>query len=512
MHPQRVLRLLTWIALWLPLACSSGPTATPAPRAQPELAGQLVELGERALERGDAEQARARFERAVAADPGSVAARTALVRALVAEGETERAHEMLLPLLEREPPDAGALLEMARIDEARGDPAAARTWLERGLEHDPGRLELHAALARLTGPAPRGLGSDPVGLADAHPYDPRALVAAGEALLAQGQPGRARDLLESAVALADLGPGAARRATALLAASQPDWADRGIVPVHVYADEGLHRHPAWRFRFRALWIWLSQQLAPVLDARFVPLSIQPFESAGAGASLDGIQARFLAGQPRIPSNGIVAIFTARPTPKLPGRWRMGQAEFLGRVMAVRLEPGALSSRVLAHEVAHLYGGVHVSPELPSLMNPSGDAGGLDQWNRRILASLRGRSFGLRGLDAEVLAHADLRELIEAYRAAVRANAAFRRRGMQRAVASLNESRYLAASEAREAMQLDDHLGDVSNLLGHLMLRDGRPAAAALWWEAAARFYGPRSPRGREVAERARTMGRLQVGE
>ena len=62
-------------------------------------------------------------------------------------------------------------------------------------------------------------------------------------------------------------------------------------------------------------------------------------------------------------------------------------------MAVRLEPREVKSRTLIHEVLHLYGAVHINPDLDSIMTPSGSSLDLDPANRAIIELLRRRRFG-----------------------------------------------------------------------------------------------------------------------
>jgi len=107
----------------------------------------------------------------------------------------------------------------------------------------------------------------------------------------------------------------------------------------------------------------------------------------------------------------------------------------------------------------------------------------------------------------VLPHVDLATMIAAYRAALRANVAMRNAGVVDALEAGGGSARAAAPQARVAMQLDEHLGDVANLVAQLLMRDGRPAAAAQAWENASRLYGPGTPRGRRALQDARAVAR-----
>jgi hypothetical protein len=215
---------------------------------------------------------------------------------------------------------------------------------------------------------------------------------------------------------------------------------------------------------------------------------------------------FLAQHPRLPDHGILAAFTGRPVPREPGTWQRGEAKFLGRLLVVRLAPGEVQSRVLAHEVLHLYGAIHVNPDVPSLMNPTADSGDLDRWNLAIVRALRARTFGPGGVEANVLGHVDLDDAISAYRAALGVNVALRNAGVLQALDAADGSPLVAAPGLRAATELDEQLGDVASFVAELLLRDGRRAASAAMFETAARLYGPATVRGRRARERARALG------
>ena len=178
------------------------------------------------------------------------------------------------------------------------------------------------------------------------------------------------------------------------------------------------------------------------------------------------------------------------------------------MLAVRLARGEVASRVLAHEVLHLYGAVHVNPEVDALMNPSGGRSRSTRGTRRSSRATRGARFGPGGIEANVLPHADLAALIAAYRAALGANVAMRNAGVAEALEAGGGSARAAAPQARVAMQLDEHLGDVANLVAQLLVRDGRPAAAAQAWENGRR--GSTVPRRRAGAARCKTLERSRA--
>lgn len=484
------------------LACASAPRGTATgPAPDPKLNATLVQLGNDALAKGDAVQARERFERALVADPGSAAARAGLGRALLAEGHSDEARAALEAGVAANPNDADVHLALADLAAQDGDAARSRSELERVLAIDPARIDAHQRLADRTGPAPAS-GGDPIALAEAHPYDPRVLLLAGEAQLARGNATGAREPLESALVLSDLDPASGQRAAALLQQSYDDWRARRIVPVHAYADEVLREDPAWRFQLRFAWHAVSQALEPLLGVRFVVVDQGAFQSAGAGFDLGPILAAGLRQHPEAPGSGVVFFATGRPVPRAAGAWRQGQAALLGNVLGVRLARGEVASRVLAHEVMHLFGAIHVNPEVESLMNPSGGALVVDPWNAAIVRATRSRAFGPGGIEANVLARVDRPATIAAYSQALGANVAMRNAGITAALDANQGSARAAATQARGAVQLDDHLGDVADLVAHLLLREGRPAGAVRAWESAAVLYGPDSAQGRRAQKNA----------
>jgi hypothetical protein len=305
--------------------------------------------------------------------------------------------------------------------------------------------------------------------------------------------------------LADLDRRSARKAWDLLTRVEPRWGAWRAVYVHSYADESIRSRPEWRFRLRLAWLAASRTLGPLLDVRFLPASLQGFSSSEASASLASIDAAFRAQTPRAPAEGVLAAFTERAAP--PGADRLGQAEFLGRRLVVRLDQQPGPSRTLIHELLHLYGGVHVADDVESLMNPAGGALVLDPLNARIVREIRARSF--RGqLDADVLEVVDLEATTRAYEDALRANLAFRQAGLAEAFElAASSSRFEAQRAAARVLALDPHLGDVARFVALLLWRGDKPASAAFLLETASRLYGPRTANGRKAAADAERIWR-----
>lgn len=506
---------LACVAACLALGCGTAPSAAP-PAPRPELAAELIALGERALEAGDLAAAEDRFARALAAAPASVAAHEGLGRTALRTGDLARANQHFAAALALEPGSVDARLGLARVAERAGHPGEALEHLARALAANPWRAEVHAGLAALTGPAPRG----PAGLdetlrrANAHPYDPSAGLAAASALADAGRTAEATSRAESLLWLADLDPQAAQQAWSLLARLEPARGAWRLVPVHSWADESIRRHPGWRFRVRLAWLGASRALGPLLETYFLPVTIESFTSGGGSDALEAIDAAFRAQTSRAPAEGVLAAFTERAAPRAAGAQRLGQADFLGRHLIARLEPEAAAapgpSHVLLHEVLHLYGAVHIAPDVPSLMNPSGDTTVLDPMNARIVRETRVRRF--RGdLERDVLDTIDLEATTLAYEDAMRANVAMRQAGLVDALQTAATSPVEARRTAARVRELDPHLGDVARLVALLLWRGDKPASAALLLETAAQLYGPRTARGRETAEEAERIWRQALG-
>jgi Tfp pilus assembly protein PilF len=464
-----------------------------------------VTLGEQSRQAGDLEGAEERFERALAADPRSHAAHLGLGRIALARGDLGEAERRFTAAAraEDEATRLDASLGLARVARRQGRGGEARERLEGILAVDPLRAEAHAALAALTGPAPRG----PADLAEslrrtrAHPYDLVAALAASRALAAAGRHAEATRRLESVLWLADLDPAAAREVWALLRQLEPSWREWRLVPVHSWADESIRTAPAWRFRLRIVWLRATRALGALLRVRFVPAGFQGFESRATSSSLDAIHDAFTAQVRRVPPEGIVAALTAeRPAPAQRSA-RLGKAEFLGRRLVVRLDEPAASNRVLLHELLHLYGAVHVARDVKSLMNPSGGTETLDPLNAAIVGEIGVRGF--RGdLERDVLDVIDLDATTAAYEEALRANLVMRNAGLTEAAGMANRSPVVARQKARRATELDPHLGDVARFVAMLYLRRDAPASAAFLFEKAARLYGPDTARGRRSAREA----------
>ena len=414
------------------------------------------------------------------------------------------------------PSEADALVVQAREAFARGDLRGARRDAERALALDAARPAAHALLAELTGPAPAAPARTPeqaLESAAAHPYDAAALVRAADTLARSGRSADAAALLEKALWLADTNPSAAAAALTRLPALDPAWRERRAVPVHVFADETLAADPGWEFQLRTVLLSASNSLDGALGVRFLAVSLRR-ESLGAldASALETVHAAFVERIQPTPPDGILAGFTARPVPAAPGPWKLGLAELLGRRLTLRLPAGAVESRPLAHELLHLFGAVHVSGEIDSLMNPDGSELKLDALNLEIVRATRDRAFSHGGAERNLLPFVDRPRLIQAYTAALRANLALRELGIEEILALRQLAPARAAARAGQLREFDPHLAEVAELVARLLVSDGREAPAAGLFEVAAELWGSDTEKGRKSLARAQHLrARLEAG-
>lgn len=493
------------------------PDSVPSARAvapekpESELDRSLLSLGDKALAEGRPKEAAGRFRRVLDRSPNSVAARRGLARAELAQGNVEGAREWLGP----ESSAAGnlALLETwADLHRRSGARESERRALAEILAVDPTQYRVHQRLADLAGPAPpvpSGDDAERLQRAEQHPYDPQALLEAARVALARGEEKRAGRWLTRTVWLADVDPSASRGAIEELSAIDAAWNERIVVPVHVYADQSVRAEPGWRARMRLVWRSLSVALDPLLHLLFIPVSMSGFDSSGSPSTLTGIEAAFHRTAGALPSSGMIAAFTERQPPQGAGMWRHGVAEFLGRVMVMRLNPREIASRTLAHEAFHIFGGVHVSDERGSLMNPSGNSLNVDPSNQVITRLVRERRFGPGGVAMNVLPYVDVPSLSVAYVKALSQNLQARRRGLHDAGRARDESRFIAAQLGRDATRMDSNLADVSAFTALLMLTQGKQAEAVELFSAAGRLYGPTTRKGQQMIERADQLRRRE---
>jgi cellulose synthase operon protein C len=98
---------------------------------QPRNPGPSYMLGQARSAEGNAEAAQRAYEQALRIDPAFHAAQVGLARLEIGRGALDAASARLAGVLARETGQLEAMVEMARIQERRGDLAEARRWLER---------------------------------------------------------------------------------------------------------------------------------------------------------------------------------------------------------------------------------------------------------------------------------------------------------------------------------------------------------------------------------------------
>ncbi len=321
-----------------------------------------------------------------------------------------------------------------------------------------------------------------------------------------GRQANAAALLEKVIWLSDTNPAAAATALARLPALDPAWRDRRAVPVHVFADETLTAEPGWEFQIRTALLSASNSLDAALAVRFVAVSMRAQELGPLdAASLESVHAAFAERAQPAPPDGILAGFTARPVPARPGAWKLGLAELLGRRLTVRLPVGASESRPLAHELLHLFGAVHVSGEIDSLMNPDGSELRLDARNLEIVRTTRGRGFSRGGVGRNLLPFVDRGRLIEAYATVLRTNLALRELGIEQVLSLREISPPHAQARASALREFDPQLAEVAGLVAALLVADGREASAVGLYEVAAALWGADTKNGQKSLARAQSL-------
>ncbi len=479
-----------------------------------DLEERLLQLAARAVAEGDLEAARDRYARALVANPRSARAEAGLGELALRAGDAAAAEAHFAAAAESDPESLSPLLGLAEIAKRRGDLDRARGLLRDAVRRAPLDPRTHHRLFEATGRAPPGLRITDLetlgAVMERFPYDPYVQLAAGRALREIGRKEAARSSLRQAVFAIDEAADLAEETFADLASVDAEWAGRRVVPVAVYADESVRSHPEWRFRMRLVWNRVSRALDPWLATVFVPISIDAFSTRGVADDLKAIHGRFRRDR-RLPPEGIVAAFTEREPPvRRRTAARLGEAEFLGRSLVVRLEPGEVDSRVLAHELVHIYGGVHVLDDVESLMNPDGEATQIDPMNQRILRMLKDRGFGPGGFEENVFAKVDEETMTEAYLGALGVNLFYRKSGLEEAMEAARTSRVVAADRAREITRLDSHLGDVARLVAILLIRGERYAEAVFMLDSAARLFGPESAAGRAAQAESDRLRRALI--
>ncbi len=107
--------------------------------------------------RGRTGDAEAEYERVLRRNPRDAEALCGLAGLALNRGDVVRAGEFEARAFEAAPDDASVLYWKGRVEEARGDLAAARVSYSAALAREPGDTDIQAALARLAVPRPAGM-------------------------------------------------------------------------------------------------------------------------------------------------------------------------------------------------------------------------------------------------------------------------------------------------------------------------------------------------------------------
>jgi len=125
---------------------------------KPSLPGDedaLVALGILSVERGDYKQAQELLQEVLKLDPGNLIALSNLGTLLAKSGDLQAAISLWRPAFERNKDVAGLAKNLAQVECIAGDPAAARTTLQKTLQYNPGLRDIRQMLSRLPDCSPQ---------------------------------------------------------------------------------------------------------------------------------------------------------------------------------------------------------------------------------------------------------------------------------------------------------------------------------------------------------------------
>jgi len=180
-------------------------------RLSPGAPGPPMELARLSLALGRDKQAVEYARQAVRKNPDNQDAAVTLVKTLVSVRDYGAADRELKPLLSRYPGSPAVLLQLARLQAARGDGAAARTAFRRALEADRDSLEALNGIVSLD--LKEGKSADARALVDravvAHPKDAGYLMLAAQVYSASRDTSRTESTLRTVLEIDRANVGAA---------------------------------------------------------------------------------------------------------------------------------------------------------------------------------------------------------------------------------------------------------------------------------------------------------------
>jgi tetratricopeptide (TPR) repeat protein len=258
-----------------------------------------------------------------------------------------------------------------------------------------------------------------------------------------------------------------------LAAPDPAAREARAVPVVFAFPPSADAPQLWRGLAEGALQEATRLLQPHLDVRFEPVGVTDWDpSRGLFEDwLDTLRAQ-------VPRAGRIVVGIA----PVPGEAPRGRAAWREGLIVIAAPPASRLrlARLLAHELAHVFGAVHLPGEL-GLMAESNPGPTLDPLNARFVGLQRNRSFESRSFplppDAVGPALAAYQET------AARSPEA----ALHAASLALEAGDPAAALEGAEALLKRDP-GDVEaqNVRGIALRRLGRPAEAVAAYEAALR--------------------------
>lgn len=250
------------------------------------------------------------------------------------------------------------------------------------------------------------------------------------------------------------------------------YAESRSVTIKAVADEEFRADPGWRDRIRGLLARASADFESLFGIHFEILGLEPWISDNGLKGLDAMALRLDAHVPR-PNSDILIAFSAQ---RNPGERYIGYSLFREGVIILldEEEPPALDTS-LRHELAHLFGAVHVD-DPDSLMDILARGASFDPINARIIRLSRDRTFRNSGFP---IPRAHLRELSGIYRDVL--TSGVRRIASRQSERDREPSANARPRAAREPRFWEEaflfNLDDIHNLLAqiHLEFREYGPA-------------------------------------